>query len=116
MHKTTRQLITEIVMRAVATTLPSIDPKGVDILTEEYTNIIEAIIVGVKPDARILATSYRTFSISCAILDEIEKEIPLIVGKIDVTANVTRQQRKEFLYGAATVDGCIKGGSEDLAR
>lgn len=102
-------------MRAVATTLPSVDVKGVEILTEEYTNIIEAIVAGVKPDAVIRATSYRTFSISCAILDAIELEIPLIAGKIDVRAEVTRQQRKDFLYGA-TITDCHRGGeAKDLA-
>lgn len=116
MHKTTRQLITEIVMRAVATTLPSLDAKGIDILTDEYTNIIEAIVVGVKADGRILATSYRTFTIQCAILDEIEKEIPLIEGKLEVTAQVTRSQRKDFLNGTTTVDGCRKGDSSELAK
>lgn len=115
MHKTTRQLITEIVMRSVATTLPALDAKGVDVLTEEYTNICEALVVGVKPDAVIRATSYRTFTIQCAILDEIEKEIPLIEGKINVTAEVTRNQRKDFLYGTATIDSCRKGDSSDLA-
>lgn len=115
MHKTTRQLITEIVMRAVATSLPSLDVKGVETLTDEYTNIIEALVVGVKPDAKILATSYRTFTIQCAVLDEIEKEIPLIEGKIEVTATVTRTQRRDFFNGTTTVDGCRKGDLSDLA-
>jgi hypothetical protein len=102
-------------MRAVATTLPSVSPQGVETLTTEYTNIIEAIIAGVKPDAKIMATSYRTFTISCAILDAIEPEIPTIAGKIDVVAQVTREQRREFLYGTTVVDGCIKGGTGEVA-
>jgi hypothetical protein len=96
-------------MRAVATTLPSVSPQGVETLTTEYTNIIEAIIAGVKPDALIRATSYRTFTISCAILDAIEPEIPTIAGKINVTAEVTREQRREFLHGA-TITNCDRAG------
>ena len=103
MAKTTRQLITEIVMRAVANTLPSLDPKGVEILTDEYTNLIEAIVVCVTPNGLIRATSYRTFTIQCAILDEIDKEIPLIADKIEVIAEVTRTQRSEFLGVAKKV-------------
>lgn len=115
MHKTTRTLITEIVMRAVGTTLPSLDAKSVDILTEEYTNLVEALIVGVKPEIVVRATSYRTFITQCHILANIEKEIPVIGDRWQVVSEVTSKQWKEF-YAAATVDGDRQGGIEKVDR
>lgn len=112
-HKTTRTLITEIVMRAVAMKLPALDCKSVEILTDEYTNLVEALVVGVKPEIVVRATSYRTFITQCHILNQIEQEIPVIGGRWEVRSEVTSTQWKEF-YGAATVDGDRQGGAEKV--
>jgi hypothetical protein len=112
-HKTTRQLITEIVLRGVATALPKADPRSVEDMAEPLITIIEELIVGIKPVANIATTSYRTFCIMNAIIDEIEKEIPLVADRIEVSGPVTRTQRKEF-HATATVDGDRKGEAKKL--
>lgn len=110
MHKTTRMLITEIALRAVAKTLPAEGPKTVEDMAEAFTNLIEQIIAGVKPKALIATTSYRTFLISNLVLDEIEKEIPIISGKIDVQATITRPQWKEF-HEPTVINSNREGGA-----
>lgn len=47
-------------------------------------------------DALVEAPTYHCFELWNRIIDEIEKEIP-VAGRLEVTAEVTRAQRKNFL-------------------
>lgn len=96
MGKTTRQLISEIVLRSVAETLPQTSPADVDSLAQGLITLIEDVVVGVRPEGKIVSDSYRTFVIWNSILDRIEVEIPVLVGKIEVTGTITRTQRRAF--------------------
>lgn len=100
-EKTTNQLITEIVLRGVAKALPNTDAKGVEALANPMIEMIEGLVVGVRLQHTIDANNFRAFCIWNAILDEIEKEIPSIEGKIKVFGTCTREQRKEF-YATAS--------------
>lgn len=112
-HKTTRQLITEIVLRGVASTLPHVPAKDVEAVADPLINMIESVIAGVRPEAVINSDSYKTFTIWNEILDKVEAEIPVIAGKLIVNGSVTRAQRKEF-YAAATTNSDRQGGSEKV--
>lgn len=104
--KTTKQLITEIVLRVSAQTLPSFAPSDIELIANRLVPLVEEVLVGTRPYVTIHAETYRTFTIWNEILDRVEKEIPIVSGKILVTAQVTREQRKEFFgYGTPTANG-----------
>lgn len=108
-YKTTRQLIIEIVLRAVGTTMPTAPPADIDALTEEVTNLVEAVLVGVKEKATVATTSLSTFVSMNTLLDKIEQEMPAIEGKIGVTGMMGRAEWKELMnYGTAKVSNADK--------
>lgn len=112
-ERTTHQLIIEIVLRGVATALPRTPPAEIDALAEGLITIVENVVAGLKPQHTINSDSFRSFCIWNAILDEIEKEIPSIEGKIRVFGTVSREQRKAF-YATATLDRDREGGITPL--
>ncbi len=102
-EKTLSRLITEIALRCTAKVCVGFSPARVETVAAPLSEgLIELVIVQgdrlETADFAVKAPNYHCFELWNRIIDEIEKEIP-IAAKIEVTATVTRAQRRNFNEG-----------------